>query len=147
VADVFTRAKRSAVMAAIRSKDTKPELVVRRALHRMGVRYRLHVASLPGHPDIVVPRAKLIVQIKGCFWHGHRCLKGRVPQGNRRYWLAKIEGNKSRDKRNERRLRAKGWRVRTVWECRVRRSELAELTDYLSALFLRTPAARPRAVR
>lgn len=127
MADVFTRAKRSEVMAAIRAKDTKPEIAVRRALHAMGCRFRLHAADLPGRPDIVLKKLGLIVQVKGCFWHGHRCLKGRVPGLHRRYWLEKIEGNKERDARNERKLRAMGWSVRTIWECRVRRSSPEEL--------------------
>ncbi len=133
MADVFSREKRSQVMAAIRSADTRPELAVRRALHAMGVRFRLHVAGLPGRPDIVMRKRKLVIQVKGCFWHGHRCLKGRIPGVNRPYWLAKIAGNKARDKRNERRLRSMGWSVRTVWECRVRQSSAAELAAQLRA--------------
>lgn len=120
-------------MAAIRAKNTKPEVIVRRLLHMMGHRFRLHVAALPGRPDIVIPRIDTIIQIKGCFWHGHHCLKGRVPLGNRPYWKAKIEGNKRRDLRNERRLRAMGWRVRTVWECRVRASSPLQLYERLEA--------------
>lgn len=122
MADVFTPEKRSSVMAAIRAKHTKPEVAVRRALHGMGLRFRLHDPRLPGHPDIVMRRFMAVVQVKGCFWHGHRCLKGRVPGVNRRYWLTKISGNRMRDARNERRLRSLGWSVFTVWECTVRRS-------------------------
>lgn len=132
MADVFTREKRSEVMAAIRAKDTKPEIAVRRALHAMGYRFRLHAAALPGRPDIVMKRLGLIVQVKGCFWHGHRCLKGRVPGLHRRYWLEKIAGNKARDARNERKLRATGWSVKTIWECRVRRSSPEELRASLT---------------
>ena len=132
MADVFTREKRSEVMAAIRAKDTKPEIAVRRALHAMGYRFRLHAAALPGRPDIVMKRLGLIVQVKGCFWHGHRCLKGRVPGLHRRYWLEKIEGNKARDARNERKLRAMGWSVKTIWECHVRRSSPEELCASLT---------------
>jgi DNA mismatch endonuclease (patch repair protein) len=142
VADVFTREKRSEVMAAIRAKDTKPEIAVRRALHAMGYRFRLHAASLPGRPDIVMKRLGLIVQVKGCFWHGHRCLKGRVPGLHRRYWLEKIAGNKARDARNERKLRALGWLVKTIWECRVRRSSPEEL-----AAFLEKTVGRARPLR
>jgi DNA mismatch endonuclease (patch repair protein) len=134
VADVFTRAKRSEVMAAIRAKDTKPELAVRRVLHALGLRFRLHVASLPGRPDIVLPKLRAVVQVKGCFWHGHHCLRGRVPGTNRSYWLVKLAGNQARDKRNERRLRALGWSVRTVWECRVRRSSPEKLAVWLGAI-------------
>lgn len=134
MADVFTREKRSEVMAAIRAKDTKPEIAVRRALHGMGLRYRLHVPALPGRPDIVIRRLMVVVQVKGCFWHGHRCLKGRVPGVNRHYWRPKIAGNRERDKRNERRLRTMGWAVKTVWECRVRRSSAEDLAALLTRL-------------
>lgn len=145
MADVFTREKRSEVMAAIRAKDTKPEIAVRRALHGMGLRFRLHVSTLPGRPDIVMKKLMAVVQVKGCFWHGHRCLKGRVPGVNRRYWAGKIAGNRLRDRRNERRLRAMGWSVKTVWECRVRRSSPEALAGLLSRLLgLRQPPAAKR---
>ncbi len=133
MADTFSRAKRSEVMARIRGKDTQPELAVRRALHRLGYRYRLHLMSLPGRPDIVLPKHRTIIQVKGCFWHGHFCLGGRVPPG--RYWREKLARNKARDARNDRRLRALGWRVRTVWECRVRRWPPHELDERLKTLF------------
>lgn len=132
MADTLTRAKRSEVMARIRGMDTAPELAVRRALHRMGYRFRLHVMSLPGRPDVVLPKHRTIVQVKGCFWHGHFCLGGRVPPG--KYWRAKLARNKARDKQNDRRLRALGWRVRTVWECRLRRSPPAVIEARLRTL-------------
>ncbi len=133
--DVFTPEKRSEVMALIRAKNTKPEIAVRRALHRLGYRFRLHDTNLPGRPDIVLPRHRLVIEVKGCFWHGHRCLKGRVPRSHRAYWLEKIKGNKARDKRNARRLRAMGWRVRTIWECDVRRWSPDELAARLQESF------------
>lgn len=131
-------------MAAIRAKDTKPEIAVRRALHAMGYRFRVHSAALPGRPDIVLKRLSLIVQVKGCFWHGHRCLKGRVPGLHRRYWLEKIAGNKERDARNERKLRAMGWSVKTIWECRVRRSSPEELRELAGEIIRRAIARRRR---
>ena len=131
MADVFTRKKRSEVMAGIRAKDTKPEIAVRRALHAMGYRFRLHSGALPGRPDIVLKKLGLIVQVKGCFWHGHQCLKGRIPGLHRSYWLEKIAGNKARDARTERKLRAMGWSVTTIWECHVRRSSPGELREAL----------------
>jgi DNA mismatch endonuclease, patch repair protein len=144
VADVFTRKKRSAVMGAIRAKNTKPEVIVRRALHVMGYRLRFHAPELPGKPDIVIPKIRTIFQVKGCFWHGHRCLKGRVPIANNEYWVPKIQGNKTRDLRNERRLRSLGWRVKTIWECDIRRTspellyaKLCRLTGYESRSGLR----------
>ena len=109
------------MMAGIGAKDTKPEMAVRRALHTLGFRFRLHSPRLPGRPDIVLSRFRTVIQVKGCFWHGHHCLKGRMPKQNAGYWLTKIQTNIARDKTNERRLRSAGWRVRTVWECDVRR--------------------------
>lgn len=147
VADVFTREKRSEVMAGIRSKDTKPEIAVRRALHAMGLRFRLHVPRLPGRPDIVIKKRMAIVQVKGCFWHGHRCLKGRVPGVNRRYWLVKITGNRARDKRNEKRLRVMGWSVKTIWECRVRRTDPEELPALLRVMLKRRRCPRRSSAR
>jgi len=82
-----TTAARSANMARIRSKDTKPEMLVRKALHRLGFRFRLHVRNLPGCPDIVLPKYQTIIQVKGCFWHGHTCRDGRLPNSNREYWI------------------------------------------------------------
>jgi DNA mismatch endonuclease, patch repair protein len=114
-------------MARIRAKHTKPELAVRSALHRLGYRFRLHGRKLPGHPDIVLPKYRTIIEVKGCFWHGHRCLKGRVPEGNRAYWSKKIEGNQLRERRNARRLRSMGWKVKTIWECTVRRDNREQL--------------------
>lgn len=132
-------------MAGIRSKNTKPEIAVRRALHSMGMRFRLHVPGLPGRPDIVMKKRALIVQVKGCFWHGHRCLKGRVPGVNRRYWVPKIAGNVARDRRNEAKLRALGWAVITIWECRVRRSSSEQLAALLVGR-LRRSKARGRVI-
>ncbi|MGA2409701.1 MAG: DNA mismatch endonuclease Vsr [Candidatus Binataceae bacterium] len=133
--DVFTQAKRSQVMALIRAKDTKPELAVRRALHGLGYRFRLHDARLPGRPDIVLRKHQLIIEVKGCFWHSHRCLKGRIPVGNRDYWLPKLAGNQRRDREKARRLRAMGWRVKTVWECEVRRQTPEGLATRLQKFF------------
>jgi len=135
VPDVFTPEKRSKVMALIRAKNTKPELAVRSALHRLGYRFRLHDPRLPGRPDIVLRRHRLIIEVKGCFWHGHRCLGGRVPVGNRAYWSQKINGNKIRERRNARRLRAMGWKVKAIWECEVRRQSREQLTASLRRLF------------
>lgn len=117
---------RSAVMRAVKSRDTKPEIAVRRLVHGMGLRFRLEGAGLPGKPDLVLPRHKLAVFVHGCFWHGHDCPRGaRAPKTNRDYWLAKIARNKARDARVKRELRAMGWRVFVVWECALRdRSKL-----------------------
>ncbi len=113
-------------MRAVKSRDTKPEIAVRRLVHGMGLRFRLEGAGLPGKPDLVLPRHKLAVFVHGCFWHGHDCPRGaRAPKTNRDYWLAKIARNKARDARVKRELRAMGWRVFVVWECALRdRSKL-----------------------
>lgn len=114
-----TSAERSANMARIRSKDTKPEMLVRRALHGLGFRFRLHVRHLPGRPDIVLPKYRAVIQVKGCFWHGHTCRDGRLPKSNREYWVPKLLKNRERDIANDRKLRRLGWSVHNLWECRV----------------------------
>jgi len=116
---IETTAARSANMSRIRSKDTKPELLVRRALHRLGFRFHLHVRNLPGCPDIVLPKHRTIIQVKGCFWHGHTCRDGRFPNSNRAYWVPKLLKNRERDISNDRKLRRLGWSVHNLWECRV----------------------------
>jgi DNA mismatch endonuclease, patch repair protein len=120
--DVYPAEKRSAVMRRVKGKDTAPELLVRKALTRLGARYRLHRKDLPGKPDIVLPGRKLAVFVHGCFWHGHDCARGaRVPKQNRDYWLAKVGRNRARDAKSRAALTDLGWRVETIWEC--------ELTD------------------
>ena len=117
--DFLTKAKRSEMMSRIRGKDTQPELLVRRYLHAAGYRYRLHVSSLPGKPDLVFPRRRVCVFVHGCFWHGcPKCADGRrKPQSNRAYWLEKIKRNKQRDRSHVRNLRAADWKVLIIWEC------------------------------
>lgn len=108
-------------MSRIRSKDTKPEMVVRRLLHAMGVRYRLHRADLPGKPDIVLGPRRLVIFVHGCFWHRHGgCREATMPSANRDFWQAKLEGNASRDLRHRAELCRLGWRVAVVWECQTR---------------------------
>ena len=109
---------RSRIMAAIRGHDTAPERLVRSALHRHGLRFRLHVRDLPGRPDIVLPRHRTVILVHGCFWHRHiGCPKGTLPATNRAWWVAKLRRNRARDRRNVRDLQAAGWRVIVVWEC------------------------------
>src|SRR5580704_9303211 len=129
-----TTPERSALMSRIRAKNTQPEMLVRRVLHGLGYRFRLHVRDLPGCPDIVLRRYRTIIQVKGCFWHGHRCLKGRLPRSNRFYWLPKLRMNKTRDLTNERKLRRLGWRVRTIWECKLKKMNVEELCSKLIAI-------------
>ena len=125
--DVFTAEKRSAVMARVKGRDTKPELTVRRMLWRLGARYRLDRKDLPGRPDIVMPGRQLAVFVHGCFWHGHDCARGgRVPKANRDYWTGKIGRNRARDIETRAALEALGWRVEVVWECDLKDAEALE---------------------
>jgi DNA mismatch endonuclease (patch repair protein) len=110
--------ERSAQMALIHSRDTKPELVVRRQLHALGYRYRLHVAELPGKPDLVFPARKKVIFVHGCFWHRHsHCSRCRLPKSRLDYWKPKLERNVKRDRIAVYGLRRSGWRVLVVWEC------------------------------
>jgi DNA mismatch endonuclease (patch repair protein) len=115
--DVFSAKKRSEVMSAIRSRDTKPEIAVRCLLHRKGFRFVLHDARLPGKPDIVLPKYRVAVQVRGCFWHGHNCHDGHIPKSRREYWEPKIANNKRRDRRSDAQLKKLGWRLFVLWEC------------------------------
>ncbi|HYE44787.1 MAG TPA: DNA mismatch endonuclease Vsr [Caulobacter sp.] len=131
--DVYGPEKRSAVMRRVRSRDTSPELKVRRLLTRLGVRYRLHRKDLPGNPDIVMPGRRLALFVHGCFWHGHDCARGaRVPQANRDYWLGKVGRNQARDIASRAALEAAGWRVEALWECEMK--DEAALAERLKAL-------------
>jgi DNA mismatch endonuclease (patch repair protein) len=108
-------------MRRIRKTDTKPELIVRRMVHAMGYRYRLHGANLPGTPDIVLPRHNKAIFVHGCFWHRHACPDGRkLPRSKPEYWLPKLEGNRRRDKTNATKLKDLGWHLLVVWECEAR---------------------------
>lgn len=115
--DFLSPPERSERMSRIRSKDTKPELFVRRAAWAAGFRYRLHGKGLQGRPDLVFASLRTVVFVHGCFWHGHSCQKGRIPQGNSEFWRAKFAANKLRDRRNREHLKRLGWDVYTVWEC------------------------------
>jgi len=107
-------------MSRVASRHTKPEIEVRRCLHKMGFRFRLHRRDLPGTPDIVLPRLKAVVFVHGCFWHGHNCKRGHLPATNREFWGSKIQRNKVRDCQHRRSLSALGWRVVEVWECQLK---------------------------
>jgi DNA mismatch endonuclease (patch repair protein) len=125
--DTVSVVMRSEIMSRVRSKDTRPEMVVRRLVHGAGFRYRLHVANLPGRPDLVFPRRKKIIFVHGCFWHSHAgCNGARVPKSRTDFWLEKLGSNKVRDERNMRALREAGWEVLVLWECQIRDPELIE---------------------
>lgn len=115
--DTVSPEKRSDVMSRVRSKDTKPELQIRRGLHAQGFRYRLHAKHLPGKPDLVFRRFKSVIFVNGCFWHGHSCPRCRMPSSNSEYWKRKVARNAERDVANRRSLLDEGWRVLTIWEC------------------------------
>lgn len=119
--DVFDTGKRSAVMRAVKSRDTAPELKVRKAAHALGLRFRLERRDLPGKPDLVFPSRRVAMFVHGCFWHGHDCPRGaRMPQTNRAYWQAKIGRNIARDAAAIASLKALGWKPRVIWECQTR---------------------------
>ena len=128
--DARPSAQRRRIMQAVGSRDTAPEMAVRRLLHRSGYRYRLHRKDLPGRPDIVFVSRRKAIFVHGCFWHGHDCPKGRLPKSRRDYWVPKLRGNRERDARNADRLRSMGWEVLAVWEC-----ETADLDALAARLF------------
>ncbi|MGA2908685.1 MAG: very short patch repair endonuclease [Terracidiphilus sp.] len=128
---LVTTPSRSALMSRIRGADTKPEILVRQTLHSLGFRFRIHVRTLPGWPDIVLRRYRLIIQVKGCFWHSHSCRDGKVPNTNVEYWIPKLLRNQKRDLSNERKLRRLGWSVHSLWECRLCRCSPSSLKELL----------------
>ena len=133
---------RSRMMAQVRSKGTKPEMAVRRLLHGMGYRYRLHKSNLPGRPDIVFPPRRKVVFVNGCFWHQHTGCKGsHIPSTNREYWLGKLHRNQTRDNENITSLESDGWSVAVVWECQL--ADTDGLTNRLVA-FLGPTSIRER---
>ena len=130
MADKLTPERRSENMRRIRSKDTKPELVVRRMLHALGYRYRLHRKDLPGKPDLVFGRRRKAIFVHGCFWHQHdACREGRKPSSNSQYWGPKLDRNKQRDMEAYAKLRELGWSIEVVWECEI--ATLENLSDRL----------------
>lgn len=123
---------RSAQMSLIKARDTKPELKVRRALHKSGLRYRLHARDLPGRPDIIFRRDRIAVFVHGCFWHQHpdpECKRARIPKSRRDFWVPKLKGNRARDEEVMAKLEKDGWRVLEVWECQLDQSHLAKVAD------------------
>lgn len=118
--DVVSAETRSRMMSGIKGKNTSPEVIIRKALHARGFRFRIHVNNLPGKPDLVLPKYKAVIFVHGCFWHGHSCRYFKVPKTRQEFWLDKIGKNKSRDNKNLLLLQAEKWRVLVVWECAVR---------------------------
>ena len=137
--DIWDKKKRSVVMAKIRSKDTKPEWIVRRYLYSRGYRYRKNVKGLPGTPDIVLSKYGIVIFTHGCFWPGHE-IDGHIPHSNIDFWKKKIERNKQRDERNKETLKRLGWKVMTVWECQlksaIREQTLLEMEYWINHSYL-----------
>ena len=145
--DKLSKQQRHANMAAIRSKDTKPEMIVRRGLWKRGFRYRLNHKRLPGHPDLVLRKYRTCIFVNGCFWHGHGVTESpvqgsgltvqgsvccKIPKTNREFWVAKIRRNKERDKEEQRKLAAMGWHCITVWECELKPSKREETLESIA---------------
>ena len=118
--DTRTKEQRSRIMRAVRHKDTGPEWIVRRILHGLGYRYRLHRRDLPGKPDLVFPSRKKVIFIHGCFWHAHNCRHGRPPKSRLDYWLPKLQQNRMRDADKGAQLETLGWQILTVWQCEIK---------------------------
>lgn len=133
--DSLTQSQRSATMRSVKSENTIPEMRVRSFLHKNGFRYTLHVKSLPGKPDIVLPKYKTVIDVRGCFWHQHdspQCTRNKSPQDHKSYWTEKFRKNIERDEKNGRLLQNLGWKVLVIWECEVQSTEkLQSLIDSL----------------
>ncbi|MBM3950794.1 MAG: DNA mismatch endonuclease Vsr [Rhodospirillales bacterium] len=118
--DRLTPERRSWLMSRVKGRNTTPELIVRSMIHKMGYRFRLHRRDLPGKPDIVFGLRKKVIFVHGCFWHGHRCRKGRLPKSNDEFWRTKIVANRKRDRKHLRSLNAFGWKVLVIWQCELK---------------------------
>lgn len=134
--DILTKEQRSDHMKKIGSRDTMPELTVRRMLHRMGLRYRLHADHLPGTPDILLPKYKTVIFVHGCFWHRHpRCSRAFKPSTNQIFWDTKLARNVERDKEVQRKLKLLNWKILVIWECQTKPSKLHDLENRLNRWF------------
>ena len=134
MADVHDKATRSRNMAAIKGKNTKPEMIVRRGLHARGLRFRLHRRELPGCPDLVFPSRQIALFVHGCFWHAHQgCRFFKLPGTDQERWSTKLEGNRTRDERDQAALRMMGWQVVVVWECELR-GDVTKRLDELATI-------------
>lgn len=133
--DIVDQATRSRMMAAVPQKHTRPERIVRTIAHSLGYRFRLHIVTLPGSPDLVFPRLRRVIFVHGCFWHRHSCSKATTPSNNRDFWQQKFVANQRRDRRAIRALRRLGWRPLVVWECEVARPDrlVARISRFLDA--------------
>lgn len=138
--DIMTPQQRHLCMSHIRSKNTKPEQLVRQALWHKGLRYKLHVKDLPGKPDIVLPKYKTAIFVNGCFWHGHKgCKDFVIPKSNTAFWLEKIGKNKNRDEQNITALISAGWKVITIWECELKKPVIEATLSELFQTLTKSP--------
>lgn len=132
--DVVSKIKRSKMMAGIGPENTAPELFVRKILHGRGFRYKLHVKDLPGKPDLVLPKHKAVIQVQGCFWHGHKCHLFKWPSTRKEFWRDKIGANVQRDKRTTAKLEELGWKVLVVWECALKGKERLPENEFIRTI-------------
>jgi DNA mismatch endonuclease (patch repair protein) len=132
--DKISKFQRSKNMSFIKSKNTKPEILIRSLLFSKGYRFKIHDKKLPGKPDIVMPKLKTVVNIHGCYWHYHGCSRSNVPKTKTKYWLEKLENNKRRDSQNKRKLTKLGWKVIDVWECTLKRRNIDKTFDKLQRM-------------
>jgi len=135
--DIFTKEKRSSVMRAVKHKDTLPELIIQSLIRDMGIDYEREVRVFNTKPDIVIQDLKKVFFINGCFWHGHKCRRGKLPETNKEFWENKITKTKKRDKKNYKELRSNGWNYLVIWECEIKKKKLDVLINKI-AKFLET---------
>lgn len=128
MSDIFTKEKRSEIMSKISVKETKPEILVRKFLFENGFRYRKNDKRYPGKPDILLPKYKTIIFINGCFWHGHNCPAGKLPETRKEFWEEKINGNIKRDRKNKTELEKQDWKIITIWQCELKNKTVREKT-------------------
>ena len=122
--DIYSKRKRSEIMSKIPGTETKPEILVRKYLFSKGFRFRKNDKRLPGRPDIVLPKYKTVIFIHGCFWHGHRCKAGKLPEANKEFWENKINSNMKRDKKNQHKLEKLGWKIIIIWQCKLKNKKM-----------------------
>lgn len=132
--DTVDRQTRSRIMASVGQKDTGAEMILRRAVHERGYRYRLHVRGLPGSPDLVFPRFRAAVFVHGCYWHAHGCYRSTVPKSRKAFWIEKFDANRRRDAKKVAAIRKDGWRVLTVWECALKGKTALPLPDVVDRI-------------
>lgn len=146
--DIFTKSKRSKIMSSISSKNTKPEVILRKALFSKGYRYRINYTKLPGKPDIVLPQYKTVIFVNGCFWHAHtQCKDAHLPKTNIEFWKNKINSNVERDNRNIKQLKELGWNVIIVWECEIKKKNMPSLLDKIANYLSQTKQQKSFAIK